>query len=157
MRIRRFEGADTDAVASLITTTEKTSNAKDYSPEYIEALCAKVTPEWVAHRASWTHFYVAVENGKIVGCGAVGPYWDKEDESALFNIFVLPGYQGRGIGRAIVETLENDEYFLRAKRVEIAASITGVGMYLKLGYDFKGGVKELDEHRLYRLEKYRIV
>ncbi len=30
----------------------------------------------------------------------------KEDESSLFTIFVLPEYQGKGIGRKIIETLE---------------------------------------------------
>lgn len=43
------------------------------------------------------------------GCGAIGPYWGKEDESSLFTIFVLTDYQGKGVGRRIVETLENDD------------------------------------------------
>ncbi|MBR0302505.1 MAG: GNAT family N-acetyltransferase [Clostridia bacterium] len=157
MKIRRFIDSDAAEVTEMIKTTERISNSKDYSPEYLEAICAKQTPDWAARRASRTHFYVAEEDGRIVGCGAVGPYRDKEDESALFNIFVLPEYQGRGIGRAIVETLESDEFFLRAKRVEIAASITGVGFYRKLGYDFKDGKKELDDGMLYHLEKIRTV
>ena len=49
----------------------------------------------------------------------------------MFNIFVLPEYQGKGVGRMIMETLENDEYFLRAKRVEIPASITACEFYKK--------------------------
>ncbi len=90
----------------------------------------------------------------IVGCGAIGPYWGKEDESSFFNIFVLPEYQGRGVGRKIIETLETDEYALRAKRIEIPASITACGFYRKLGYNFKDGVDTLDEEHLYRLEKF---
>lgn len=54
-----------------------------------------------------------------------------EDESSLFNIFVLPEYQGKDVGRKIIETLEKDEYFLRAKRVEIPASITACEFYKK--------------------------
>ena len=48
-----------------------------------------------------------------------------------------------------------DPYFLRAKRVEISASITGLSFYLKMGYHFKNGNKELDDEHLYRLEKIR--
>ena len=48
-----------------------------------------------------------------------------------------------------------DPYFLRAKRVEIPASITGLRFYLKMGYHFKNGNKELDDEHLYRLEKIR--
>ncbi len=95
------------------------------------------------------------ENEQIVGCGAIGPYWDKTDESSLFNIFVLPEYQGKGIGRAIIETLEQDEYFLRAKRIEIPASITACAFYRKMGYNYKNGVDQVDEEGLYRLEKFR--
>ena len=43
-------------------------------------------------------------------------FWGKQDESILLTIFVLPELHGKGIGRAMIETLEHDEYFLRAKR-----------------------------------------
>ena len=73
----------------------------------------------------------------------------------MFNIFVLPEYQGKGIGKQIIRTLENDEFFLRAKRIEIPASITAVEFYRKMGYDYKNGIAELDDEQLYRLEKFR--
>ena len=157
MKIRRFKESDAHAVSELIRTTERITNSKDYPQEIIDTLCARTTPEWVLHRASWTHFYVAEEDGKIIGCGAVGPYWDREDECSFFNIFVHPDRQGQGIGRAIIETLEADEIYLRSKRVEIAASITGLDFYRKLGYGFKDGGDRLDDEMLYRLEKFRNV
>ncbi len=111
--------------------------------------------EAVIKRADWTHFYVVCEGSVIVGCGAIGPYWDKEDESSLFNIFVLPEYHGKGIGRKIIETLEQDEFFLRAKRIEIPASITACEFYKKMGYRYKNGIDVVDEEQLFRLEKFR--
>lgn len=155
MEIRRFEESDATAVSELIRTTLQISNAWDYPAEMIAALVEKETPEYILQRASWTHFYVATDDDGIVGCGAIGPYWDKQDESALFTIFVHPDHQGKGIGRAIIETLEKDEFALRAKRIEIAASITGLPFYKKMGYSFKDENAELDEERLYRLEKFR--
>jgi len=155
MKIRRLTEQDAQAVSELIITTIRISNVKDYPPELMEELVKTQTPEHVLERASWTHFYVAEEAGRIVGCGAIGPYWGKEDESSLFSIFVLPDCQGKGIGRAIVKVLEQDEFALRARRIEIPASITGLPFYRKLGYDFKDGKNEVDEEQLYRLEKYR--
>ena len=155
MIIRRFCEADSEQVSAMIIQTLKTSNSKDYSAETISALEKKMQPSGVLERASWTHFYVAEEGGDIIGCGAIGPYWGSETESSLFNIFVLPEYQGKGVGRKIIETLERDEFFLRAKRVEVPASITGVGFYRKLGYEYKNGTDRPDEERLYRLEKFR--
>lgn len=153
--VRRFQIEDAEEVAALIRKTIQITNAKDYSKESIDALVKMHTPEHVLERASWTHFYVVCDKNYIIGCGAIGSYWGKEDESSLFTIFVLPEYQGKGIGRMIIETLEQDEFFLRAKRVEIPASITACEFYRKLGYDFKNGVAVVDEEQLYRLEKFR--
>ena len=156
MNIRRFVESDADTVSELIRTTIRISNTKDYPIELMDALIETETPEYVLQRASWTHFYVVEINGVIIGCGAIGPYWDKQDESSLFTIFVHPDYQGKGIGKAIIETLEKDEFALRAKRIEIPASITGLPFYQKMGYSFKNGNAEIDEEHLYRLEKHRI-
>ena len=155
MIIRRLKEEDAQAVSDLIITTIRISNVGDYPAESMEELIKTQTPEHVLQRASWTHFYVAEEAARIIGCGAIGSYWGKEDESSLFSIFVHPDCQGNGIGRAIVETLEQDEFALRARRIEIPASITGLPFYRKLGYDFKNGNTEIDEEQLYRLEKIR--
>ena len=153
MEIRRIEPGDENQVSNLIRKTISVSNIKDYPKELMDVLIAIETPEHVLQRASWTHFYVVVDKNEIIGCGAIGPYWGKEDESSLFTIFVLPDYQGKGIGRKIIETLENDEYGLRANRIEIPASITGVPFYFKMGYQFKNGISEPDEEHLIRMEK----
>ena len=155
MILRRFTPADAGAVSDLIIRTMRVSNTRDYSPEDMEALILHQQPEDILSKASWTHFYVAEEDGAIIGCGAIGPYWGREDESSLYSIFVSPDRQNRGVGRAIVEALERDEFALRARRIEIPASITGLEFYRRLGYDYKGGVKALDDEGLYRLEKYR--
>ena len=155
MLIRSFRNSDAENVSAMIIRTERITNSKDYSEEWINALEKRAQLSDILERAGWTHFYVVEENDTIVGCGAIGPYWGSETESSLFNIFVSPEYQGKGIGRKIVETLEQDEYFLRANRVEVPASITAVNFYRKLGYDYKNGVDRPDEEQIYRLEKFR--
>ena len=155
MEIRAFTPADAEETAAVVATTLRISNSRDYSEEYIENDVKAFSPEGVIERAGWTHFYVVCDHEVIVGCGAIGSYWGKKDESSLFNIFVLPAYQGRGVGRKIIETLEQDEFFLRAKRIEIPASITACAFYRKMGYNYKNGVDTVDEEQLYRLEKFR--
>ena len=155
MIIRRFRKEDAKTVSEIIIKTIRISNTKDYPVDLMELLVQTETPEKVLERASWTHSYVVEDNGTIIACGSIGPYWGKEDESSLFTIFVLPEYQGKGVGRLIVETLENDPYGLRAKRIEIPASITGLNFYRKLGYDYKDGNDLIDEEHLYRLEKFK--
>jgi len=153
--VRRFMIKDAEEVSRLIIKTFMTTNIKDYSLEYLDGLAKAFTPDNVIKRAEWTHFYVINDGDIIVGCGAIGPYYDKEDESSFFNVFVLPNYQGKGVGRLIIDALENDEFFLRAKRVEVPASITACEFYKKFGYNYKKGGDVLDRDMLYHLEKMR--
>lgn len=96
---------------------------------------------------------MACYSQKIVGCGGITGYWGSKTESYLLSIFVLPEYQGRGVGRMIVTTLENDEFFRRAWRTEVGSSITAVDFYMKLGYEFKNGITVPDKDNVVRLEK----
>ena len=152
--IRKFKESDAKIVSALIARTLREVNIKDYSAEYIERDVKALNPEFLIKRIQWMHSYVACEDDKVVGCGSISPYWGKEDESILFTIFVLPEYQGKGIGTKIIETLEKDEFFLRAKRIEIPASITACQFYRKLGYNYKDGINKIDDDQLYRLEKF---
>ncbi|MBF7025563.1 GNAT family N-acetyltransferase [Staphylococcus kloosii] len=154
MEIRYFETEDAHEVSELIISTLKTTNAL-YEPEdVIKKAITDITPQKIIERASFTHFYLIVDDTTIVGTGAIGPYWDSKTESSLFTIFVDPQYQGRGIGNLIIETLENDEYFKRATRVEVPASITAVDFYRKHGYMYKNDIAKPDSEGLVRLEKH---
>ena len=155
--IRRFRDSDAAEVSEVIIKTIRISNTKDYPEDLMEELIKMETPDKVSGRASWTHTYVVEDDGRIIATGAVGPYWGSLNESSLFTVFVLPEYQGKGVGRMIVNTLEQDEYALRAKRIEIPASVTGLPFYKKMGYDFKDGNDQIDEEHLYRLEKFKPV
>lgn len=46
-------------------------------------------------------------------------------------------------------------YILRARRIEIPASITACEFYKRMGYEYKDGIKKLDDEGHYRLEKFR--
>ena len=105
--------------------------------------------------ASYAHMYVFELDDRIVGVGSISSFWGSETESILLTIFVLPELHGNGIGRIIMQTLGQDELYLRADRIEIPSSITATEFYRKFGYDYKDGIKELDSEQHYRLEKYK--
>lgn len=155
LKIRRFQPEDAAQTAQMIAQTLLVSNSKDYSKTYLEGIIATHSAQVLCERAREGHMYVVCDAGRVVGCGAIAGYWGSTTESILLTIFVLPEYQGRGVGKQIIRTLEQDEFFLRANRIEIPASITAVEFYKKMGYTYKNGVAELDDEQLYRLEKYR--
>ena len=151
--LRRFRSGDEFAVSEVIRTTLTVSNSRDYSPEVIKYNIESHSPEVMAKRAAESHFYVAVDGKKIIGCGGITGYWGSTTESYLISVFILPEYQKRGIGRKIIEALEADEYFLRAWRTEVGSSLTAVNFYRKMGYEYKNGVSSPDEIGIVRLEK----
>lgn len=147
---RTSKDPDAEEVANVVKETMLTTNIKDYSKEYLDNDLKRLTAQ------DLIHCYVFIDNSinNIIAVGSIGAYWDKNDESSLFNIFVSPKYQRQGIGKQLIQVLEQDEYFTRAKRIEIPASITGLGFYQKMGYSFKNGNSILDDEQLYRLEKF---
>ena len=74
----------------------------------------------------------------------------------LMNIYTIPEVRSEGIGRKIIETLEKDDFFLRANRIEIPASLTAASFYSKMGYTYKNGISVPDEEGLLRLEKHTV-
>ncbi|MGN0280565.1 MAG: GNAT family N-acetyltransferase [Lachnospiraceae bacterium] len=128
--VRKFQEGEEFAVSEVIRTTLAISNRKDYSPEFIEENIRSHSPEVILSRAKEAHL-----------------------ESYLLSVFVLPEYQGKGVGRSIIETLESDEYFCRAWRTEVGSSLTAVQFYRKMGYEYKDGVTTPDEYGVVRLEK----
>lgn len=153
--VRRFEEKDAQAVSDLIAQTAHTIHSKVYEPPFIANFLEWVSPEKIIERASWTHYYVICDGDTIICSGAIGPHQGREDESEFFNIFLLPEYQGKGLGRMIVETLEQDEFFLRAKRIFVHASLTALKFYQAMGYDHVNGEFAIDDSEAYTLEKFR--
>ncbi len=94
-------------------------------------------------RCAW----VATSNDKVIGFSMI-----LQDEGCLFAAFVLPEYEGRGIGRSLV-TLAEHELF---KHHEVAWLETdknsrAAGFYMQLGWGNKNNINDTD----FRLEKYR--
>ncbi len=153
--IRRLAPGDAEGAAAVIRTALRETNAEDYPAEFLEAFAQRMTADEIRRRAETSHFYAAFDGGRVVGCGAAAPYEGRADECELRTVFVLPEYQGAGLGRRLVEALENDELCRAARRIELSSSITAVGFYRKLGYRFKGGEAVLNETLGYPMEKFR--
>lgn len=153
--IRKYDEKDAGEVLNLIHRNSLEINSKDYGLEHMQKFVDICDANWLSKRASFCHIYVAEEGGNIIGVGGISSYFGSLTESIILNVFVLPECHGMGIGKKIVQTLENDEYGIRANRIEVPASITAKEFYYKLGYKFKNGIEKLDEEKHYRMEKVK--
>ena len=153
MEITLLKEQEIGEVVKLIAKTVKTCFKYYYPPKMVNSVLRVMNHDGVKNRASWTHFYVAKIEDKIVGCGAIGPYWNSLTESSLFSIFVDPDYQRQGIGTKIIDALEKDEYYLRAKRIEVPSSVSAIPFYLSLGYRYKNNEMIFQDGN-FKLEKF---
>ncbi len=91
--------------------------------------------------------WVATENDKTIGFSMILP-----DEGSLFAAFVLPEYQGKGVGRRLVLLAEQELF----KHCEVAWLETdknsrAAKFYLQLGW----GNKKMINGNDIKLEKHR--
>lgn len=153
--VKPYQEEYVEEIVNLIIRNFKEVNVKDYGEKAMEELSATHDVSWFKTVAEYANVYVFWNEDKIVGVGSISSFWGSLTESILLTIFVLPEFHRQGIGSYIIDTLESDALFLRAERIEIPASITAVEFYRKKGYDYKNGIKELDDEQHYRLEKFR--
>ena len=86
----RFDEKFYKVTKSIAEEIVKISNSKDYPPKYVEMNVLSHSPEALIERAKHSHMYVAYDNSKIIGCGAIAEFGESKTESILLTIFVLP-------------------------------------------------------------------
>lgn len=89
IEIRAAKSTDVKGIRKLIDT---------YAPQ--RRLLSKET---VTLYESVQEFTVAIDNGEVVGCGALHVLW--EDLAEVRTVAVAENYRGRGIGHQILEAI----------------------------------------------------
>ena len=101
MEIRRYRQEDCKEITALFYQTVHTVNAKDYTEQQLNAWAKKEPDPQVWNLSFLEHdSFVAVEDGRIAGFG------DIDRTGYLYRLYVHASYQGRGIGTALCERME---------------------------------------------------
>ena len=96
------------------------------------------------HLSDATHtacFALNEENGEIIGCGGI--CYQKEMPSPdnltgtngyLMNIYTLPEYRGKGVGRKIIEFLIEDAKRRGTEKIYLESSKGAKHLYEEIGF-----------------------
>ncbi|HEV8388721.1 MAG TPA: GNAT family N-acetyltransferase [Dongiaceae bacterium] len=125
---------DAEAISRVIVQAVEETNAKDYPPSVIAEVIKNFSPERVAERLPTRQVFVATEQGAVVGTGSL-------EGTTIRSVFVLPRFERRGIGRALMDHIEGLARSAGVSRLEVPSSIGAEGFYRRLGY-----VAIRDEH-----------
>lgn len=62
---------------------------------------------WLTERSGAHAVMVAIEDGEVIGFGSLSAYRDRPAYATTVedSVYVAPGHQGRGVGRAVLEAL----------------------------------------------------
>jgi len=77
--------------------------------------------------------FVAIQGGRLVGCVL---FHRRGASGRLYQMAVAPDYQGQGLGRALVQGLEDALVAEGVEEVVLHARVTAATFYGRLGYDF---------------------
>jgi GNAT superfamily N-acetyltransferase len=132
--IRGFRIDDCTELSGLIIRTILQSNSKDYLQAQIATFISEYSPDKIRSDASARTIYIANADAKIVGTVSLARHRDRTGCAILLSLFVDPGYQGRGIGRLLVQHVERQARKHPSHTMVVPSSLTAHGFYKKLGY-----------------------
>lgn len=149
MTIREYRSSDLREIVELFYDTVHTVNARDYTPEQLNAW-ADGSPdlaEW--GRTLLEHIAFVAEDGGIVGFGDIDP------SGYLDRLYVHKDYQRQGVATALCDALEGA---VNAERIITHASITAKPFFEERGYQVAWEQQVLRHGTAltnYRMEKWR--
>ena len=145
LKLRRAQARDLVELREMQALSVRRLCPPVYSPRQIEAFLAHGTMDDVLV-ADGTYF-VAEAKGKLVGCGGWSyrtPGYARAaggaappptvGEATIRSVFVHPDWARMGVATAVMAAAERDARGDGAELASLAATLSGVELYGKLGY-----------------------
>jgi len=137
--LRNATLADSEGIWRVFTRAVRELARDAYTPEQIEAWAALREPKDFAAVIGEREFQVAEDSGVIAGYGQLNVA-----TAELEAVYVAPEYAGRGLGRQLMELLEEKARAAGVKSLRLRASLNAVGFYEHLGWR----IERREAHRL---------
>src|SRR4051812_14567606 len=129
MKVRRYHLGEESAVWNVFFAATHESIARDYHADLIERWAPRDRDmnQW-AERLAGKNPFVAIVDEEIVGMAEVEP------DGFIDYFYVHPKWQNRGIGKALLATLESEATKSGAKVLSANVSITAKAFFLSRGF-----------------------
>jgi putative acetyltransferase len=151
MIIRQIRDADVDDTSNLIIHCLNKINRLHYSDKVIDEIIAKNTPENIKNDMQDELIVVADLYGKIIGTARVQT---EKKKNYFGSVFVHPDYINQGIGRELLNNLEELLSRQGTEKVIILSSVNAVEFYEKQGYERTKLVNDTLFGKSYKMVKY---
>lgn len=137
LNIRRATQEDKEAIWRVHGRAIRGTCASHYSPEVVEIWAGRLRPEKYAEAIDRYEFFVAEEDGVVVGFGELG-----QEAGAIQGLYVSPDVAGRGVGWKLLCVLEERARAYGLRSLQLTSSLNAVPFYERAGFE---AVEELSE------------
>lgn len=152
VRVRRAVRADLPVIVDLRLAFDRELLGGDLPPERVGPHRSQVADYLATHVDSDAYrLWVALDDGHVVGMGGLvvvdrppHPRSRRSGEGFIVNVYTLPRWRGRGVGRAIMDALVAEARGLRLRRVYLRTSDEGRSLYESMGFRDPGNYLSLD-------------
>ena len=152
LHVRRAVRSDLPVILDLRLAFDRELLGGDLPPDRIGPHRSQVADYLATHIDGDTyHVWVADEGGRIVAMGGLvfvdrppHPRSRRTGEGFIVNVYTLPRWRGRGVGRAVMEALVADAKSLGLRRVYLRTSDDGRALYEQMGFRDPGNYLSLD-------------
>lgn len=162
IQVMEYEEKYAKEMSEIILSNMYTINIKDYGKEMIDRISIHFTENEIKKNfPNRVKCYVALKDGKVVGTASIDKLKDingvkvEDDEKKyiILTVFINLENQHQGIGKLLIQKIEEYASQIGAVELLIPSSIYGCEFYKKLGYDYYNGIKELNKDGQYILSK----
>lgn len=126
-QVRPATSEDAAAISRVVIAALQKSNSHDYSPDVITQVEKSFTPEAISALLGKRKVFVAWLREDIAGTASL-------EGDVVRSVFVDPAYQGRGIGRQLMEVIQATAASSGIGALRVPSSITAQSFYATLGY-----------------------
>lgn len=127
IQIHIAKDADASAISETIIKTLCESNARDYSSEIIDRVIESFSPSKILRLLAERQVLVATLDSRIVATASL-------DRDVVRSVFVDSSFQGRGIGRQLMERIQSLAIDAGFNLLRVPSSVTAEGFYASLGF-----------------------
>lgn len=155
IKIKEYNDKYAEEISKIIIQNLMEINSKDYGIEFVQKSSQEFTVSEIQKNfPKRTKVFVALDNNIVVGTAGLDKSWYNDDgEYWILTVFVDVAHHKKGIGRLLINEVENFAKKITAKKLVVPSSIYGCEFYHNLGYNYQNGKKELNENQMYIMEK----
>lgn len=156
IEIVEYQNKYAKELSEIILSNMYKINIKEHGKDVIDRISKHFTEDEIRKNfPNRTKCLVALKDNEVVGTASIDKYRGDEtgEKYVILTVFVKMQNHNQGIGKKLIENIEDLAINIGCKELVIPASVYACEFYRKFGFDYLDGKKIQNEDKEYILIK----